>query len=49
MEVDAAGGAVALGDGPHDQRLATLHVACGKDARRIGHPAPVLLVRSSAI
>jgi hypothetical protein len=37
LEVNATGGAAPLGDGPHDQRLAALHVAGGEDARNAGH------------
>src|SRR5258707_10897041 len=38
VEVDAARGGTALGDRPHDQRLAALHVAAGEDTRHAGHP-----------
>jgi hypothetical protein len=44
-----AGGAAALGDRPHDQRLAALHVTCGEDPWNAGHPILVSLVRFPAI
>src|SRR3972149_3415566 len=38
IEIDAAGGAPALGDGPDDQRLAALHVTGGEDSADARHP-----------
>src|SRR5688572_1942418 len=36
--IDGARGAPSLGNRPYDQRLATLHVACGEDPWHIRHP-----------
>src|SRR5207247_6750446 len=41
VEIDATGARAALGDRPHDQRLAPLHVATGEDTGDAGHPVPI--------